>query len=93
MTFSCVVVPIKTIDIRVLVLGELMCSVTKWLVLGQAALAEIFFFAANNKLIWLTLSVFYNTCHDDSPKVFVCFSCAAMLCQLRYMAVPNLKSS
>jgi hypothetical protein len=63
--FSCVIVPTKKIDVLVLVLGELMLSVTERLILGQAALAEIFFFAANNKLIRLTESAFHHTCHHD----------------------------
>ena len=64
-TLSCIIVPTKKIDVLVLVLGELMRSVTERLILGQAALAEIFFFAADNKLIRLTESPLHHTCHHD----------------------------
>ena len=64
-TFSCVIVPTKKIDILVLVLAELMRSVAERLILGQAALAEIFFLAAHNKLIRFIVSAFYHPCHHD----------------------------
>ena len=80
-TFPCVVVPTKKIDILVFVFGELMRSVTERLILGQAALAEIFFFAANDKLIRLNVSAFYQTCHHDLLGLIShCVACDDMPC-------------
>ena len=81
-TFSCVIVPTNKIDILVLVFGELMRSIAERLILGQAALAEIFFFAANNKLIRFTVSAFYHTCHHDLLGLIShCVACDDILCQ------------
>ena len=61
MALARVVVPAEPVVF--LGLGEFMRSVTKWLVPGQTALAEIFFLAADNKLVRFMVSAFNDACH------------------------------
>jgi hypothetical protein len=61
MALARVVVPVKPVVL--LGLGEFMRSVTERLIPGQTALAEIFFLAADNKLVRFMVSAFNDACH------------------------------